>query len=112
MRARRLIREEHEARIAQKKCPRCKQHDLSQSMLGRPYGKLKAFTSFWSCSGPRGHECYYLVDSTSEILYESAEGTSAVDLETKDLKSQEPYVPKVIRRPRHTGKKYQQPIAR
>ena len=109
MKTRRLLKEEYEARLEQKKCPHCRQHNLIQKQIDQAYGKLKPHTVPWVCGGPFLHECYYLIDPTSETLFESAEGTSPVDIETKPP---EPHVPRVIRRPRHTGKKYQPQHAR
>jgi hypothetical protein len=105
MRTRRLIREEHDARLSQNTCPRCKKHTLTKKLLDVSYGKLKGGMPFWACSGPLGHECYYISDGASDPLFESSEGTVPVNPDEKPPVPE--YVPRVIRRPRNTGKKYQ-----
>lgn len=83
MRVRRLLSDEHEERLKQVTCPRCKMHHLRQAVNGdfKPILKYNLGENYWICSSEEGARCYLLSSKDVDIVFETSEGTKPVSFE-------------------------------
>jgi hypothetical protein len=97
MKTRRLTPAEHNARLSNGVCPRCGDYRLIRVLRTKDdgMGGSKFAGAYWSCGGPRGHECYHLSGETGTTLAESSDGVDPLELDRPV-----PPPPPVIRRPK------------
>lgn len=101
MKVRKLLSEEHEERLKQSICPRCKSHQLIEVVKGNETPKLKYDPGhvFWACSGPLGQKCFLISSCYVDTIFETSEETKPVSFNEEQKTSSTPYTgARIIRR--------------
>lgn len=83
MKVRKLLLEEHEERLKQSICPRCKSHQLIQTVKGIETLRLRYDPGniHWICSGPLGQRCFLMSSCHVDTIFETSEETKPVSFE-------------------------------
>ncbi len=100
MKVRRLLLEEHEERLKQSVCPRCKSHQLIQAVKGSETPKLRYDPGhvFWTCSGPLGQKCFLMSSCYVDTIFETSDETKPVSFD-QEQKVSPPYTgARIVRR--------------